>query len=205
MSYIDNCYQIDHNIAGTTSDLQKMEDNFVVLKTTFSGASAPADCGDYTVVAGLCWYDTSNKQMKFRNAADSGWVYLFPGDANQKIWVYRNDVVEGMVYVNITDRVLATKGGTSSYAVNGGTLAGSTSFAHVHAAGSYTVNTYHRHSVGTRSSSNNVMREDIGGGWTRTDYDGASSRAITGNSSSANTTEGWRPRACIGILVAPDM
>lgn len=203
-NYIDNCFQMSHLIANGSSDLQDIENNFAVLKSSFAGASPPADCGDYSVIPGLFFYYTTKKQLGFRNAADSGWIYTFPGDTNQKIWVYRNDVVEGMIIVNITDKVLAIKGGSQAYNVNGGNTAGDWNFAHTHGPGSFTVNTYHRHGGEIVVSNGYYNYQTDWDNGHHTDYQGSTTQAVTGTSDSGNGST-WRPQAMVGILIKPNI
>lgn len=47
--------------------------NFAALASCFSGASAPA-----TTFAYMTWFDTTNKLVKVRNAANSDWVIFGP-------------------------------------------------------------------------------------------------------------------------------
>jgi hypothetical protein len=137
-TWTDDVYAADH--AGQT-DLQNMENNFQALKTNFSGASAPSGA-----VAGMVWYHTS-KGLRIRNAGNSAWIKALQGDAGSKCWFYRNDTAEGWVVdTSVTDRVLAIKGGSQSYNVNGGNPAGTWTIsgitvnnesAHTHGLGSH--------------------------------------------------------------------
>jgi len=67
--WTDNSYQLDH-IAST--DLQNLEDNFVCLKSSFSGASSPSN-----PLAGMVWLDTTNHAFKLRNEVNNDWITLF--------------------------------------------------------------------------------------------------------------------------------
>ena len=103
------------------SDLTDFETNFAVLRSNFSGTSAPS-AG--ILEAGLFWFDTTDKVMKIRNAANNGWQGLMYGDVDTKIWVYLNSAPDGWVQDSSpTDRVVAVKGGATY--VTGGAGAGS--------------------------------------------------------------------------------
>ena len=204
-NFTDNCYVLTNLIAGVSSDLQDIENNFITLKGTFSSGSAPVTGGDYSTVAGLAWYDTTNTQLKYRNSANNGWMYFFPGDATSKIWAYRNDAVEGMIVdSSVTDKVLAIKGGSQGYAITGGGLGGSwTTLSHTHGAGSYTVNTYHRHELGAESMyQDGIALEDAD---FYTDYQGSTTQPVAGTSTSGIIIATWRPTAAVGILLKPDL
>ncbi|MBW2024365.1 MAG: hypothetical protein JRH08_00740 [Deltaproteobacteria bacterium] len=124
------------------TDLQNMENNFACLKSMFSGGSAPSN-----TIAGMPWFDTTQKVLKYRDSANAAWLGLMHGDTNQKVWVYRDSAMDGWaVDSSITDLVLAIKGG-STY-TSGGATAGNWSITglsdngHTHGAGSYTVNAH---------------------------------------------------------------
>lgn len=53
-------------------DLQNMENNFLCLKSSFSGASSPAN-----PVAGMFWYDTTANMLKLRNETNSAWLDVY--------------------------------------------------------------------------------------------------------------------------------
>lgn len=193
--FTDNCYQMDHE---GPSDLQLIENNFACLKSVFGGTAAPT-----SPIAGQRWYDFTHKIQRFYDGSD--WVCIIPGDTNQKVWSYCNSVVEGMVLVTgIYDMVLALKGGTSSYNVDGGNTAAAWGFLHTHADGSYLVNHYHRHSSGTGTGAGEPEYGFYNPGNKHTGYAGAATRAVTGTSTSAGDTA-WRPAAGIGILMKPDL
>jgi hypothetical protein len=122
-SWTDNTYQSDH-VSGT--DLQNMENNFGCLKTMFSGSSAPSG-----TVAGMPWYDTNKNLLKIRNNANDAWYGAFQwepaggGEPTTLFWIYSNSAIEGWVIdSSLTDRVLALKGGSQAYNVNGGNVGG---------------------------------------------------------------------------------
>lgn len=115
--FTDDVYASGHQ---ATTDLENMEKNFAALKSSFSGTTAPAN-----TVAGMLWYDTTQKLMKQRDSANSTWFGFMVADSSHKIWVYRNAAPEGWAIDSaVTDCVIALKGGSNAYNVNGGTLAG---------------------------------------------------------------------------------
>lgn len=115
--FTDNVYASGHQ---ATTDLENMEKNFAALKSSFSGTTAPAN-----TVAGMLWYDTTQKLMKQRDSANSTWFGFMVADSSHKIWVYRNTAPEGWAIDSaVTDCVIALKGGSNAYNANGGTIAG---------------------------------------------------------------------------------
>jgi hypothetical protein len=70
-NFTDDSYAANH--IGQT-DLQNMENNFLVLKSCFSGSSAPS-----SPVAGLLWFDTSTGLLYQRNVANSAWGLITAG------------------------------------------------------------------------------------------------------------------------------
>jgi len=111
------------------TDLQNMENNFACLKSSFSGAAAPAGA-----VAGQLWFDTDQKVLKTRNAANGEWYGLMHGDTSEKRLVYRDAAMDGYARdAAVTDKVIALKGG--AIYVAGAATAGSftyTGFTHDH-------------------------------------------------------------------------
>ena len=138
-TFTDNCYAAG-NVGQT--DLQNMENNFQALKTSFSGAAAPAN-----LLAGMLWFDTTKIVLKYRDTANAAWLGIMHGDVSQKIWVYRNAAIDGWaIDAAVSDRVLALKGAGGLYNANGGTVAGETwgnLKAHTHTGPSHT------HGLGT--------------------------------------------------------
>jgi hypothetical protein len=92
-------------------DLQGFEDNFATLKGNFSGSSAPSSPSP---VPGQLWFDTTDKLLKVRNAADNGWQGIMYGSANRKIWVYLHSAPDGWTYDSgVTDTTVAVEGGST--------------------------------------------------------------------------------------------
>ena len=101
------------------TDLQNMENNFLALKSMFSGASAPSNA-----IAGMPWFDTAKKVLKTRDNSNAAWLGLFHGTVDTKKLVYDDDVLDGYARDSgVTDKVIALKGG-STY-TTGGATAGS--------------------------------------------------------------------------------
>ena len=114
-TYTTNCF-IAAGVAQT--DMQNIETNFAAVKSGFSGTASPSD-----VVGGMTWHDSTAR--KIRNYASTAWLISLLGDASQKMWVYRNNTCEGwLIDATVIDRVIALKGGSNAYNVNGGNIAG---------------------------------------------------------------------------------
>ena len=101
-------------------DLQNIENNFSTLKSLWSGGSTPSN-----IVPGFPWFDTTKKILKIRNQADTGWLGVMYGNISNKIWMYSNSATDGWAVAGgLSDCVLAIKGGSRAYNVNGGNSAG---------------------------------------------------------------------------------
>ena len=146
-TWTSNTYQADHVVV---TDMQNIEDNFATLHGNFSGASQPSNAE-----AGMPWFDTSEKLLKIRNQANSAWLGVMYGNSNNKIWMYSNAATDGWVVdSSLTDRVLAIKGGSAAYNVNGGNTGGTwTQPAHQH-AGTTAGGSAHSHIWITRPNDN---------------------------------------------------
>ena len=97
-TYVDDCYLSSHTRA---TDLAAFENNFACLKSTFSGASAPAD-----PVAGMIWYDTSNNILKIRNLANNVWISIYDlaNDMVPANKVLLTSLVNGILSADATGR-----------------------------------------------------------------------------------------------------
>jgi hypothetical protein len=220
--YTADCYAAGH--VGQT-DLSNMEKNHECHRSSFSGLTGPAN-----PLAGQDWYDTTKKIRRFRDYGNANWLCLLPGDANQKIWIYRNDTVEGMVVdSSLTDRVIAIKGGSQAYDVNGGNVAGTwTQEQHAHAGPNHnhkwyldkgdaaTAKTYNSAgseinvSRGNYSSGNYIPCNNGATGTERLKGAGAldplyTEKAGTGSTGQGGTPNTWRPAAAVGTLQRPDI
>jgi hypothetical protein len=142
--YTINCFDANNAVQ---SDMQAIENNFETLRTLFSGTGSPAN-----PIAGMPWAHPGGVNgLRMRDVANAAWLAVLVGDADYKVWLYRNDAAPGMqIDTTVSDRVLAIKGGTQAYNVSGGTGAGSwtitglsndTQGAHQHTGGG-TTSTY---------------------------------------------------------------
>ena len=68
-TFTADCFASGH--AGQT-DLAAMENNFLALKSHFSGTGAPSN-----PVAGIDWYDTTSHIYKMRNEANDAWLDFY--------------------------------------------------------------------------------------------------------------------------------
>jgi len=225
-TYTANCYQSDH-VAVT--DMANIEANFATLRSTNSGAAAPSN-----TEAGLQWWDTVNNRLKIRNDTNSAWLGVLQGDANLKIWVYRNDTCDGWtIDATVTDRVLAFKGGAGLYNANGGTNAGeawanlkahthtmSHTHSHNHKIYNYTDNSTHGqyyNSAGAAvnlpnnswSDERHIAVQYAAGAPNRVMgadmYGTLDATASSAASTAAQSTADVRPQAAIGTLQYPDL
>lgn len=165
--WTDDCFSPGR--AGQT-DLQSIENNFAALKSCFEGTSAPP------AVKGMQWYDSSVKTTKRRDFANGAWYGMLHGDASQKMWIYRNDAMEGWtVDGTVSDKVLALKGG-STY-VTGGASAGSWTLS-----GFSSASANHTHGVsitsGTPSTVTNYIFQPVDNSTT---FDVSHTHLVSGN------------------------
>lgn len=215
-TFTDDLYEQSY-VADTTQT--NMENNFAALKSSFSGGAAPSN-----PVGFMLWGDTSagDECLKRRNDANDAWLAILCGDASQKMWIYRNDTCEGwIVDATVTDRVLAIKGGSDAYNVNGGVNAGTwTQPGHTLVTSempdhdhSFVADGAHGHNVTIYSSGNgaNTVSKGLDGGALV-----ASGAAVavgnhdhsfvgTGGDGSHNHGSTHRPAAAVGTLQYPDL
>ena len=216
-NYVDNVYQPDFVIDTTMSNV---DDNFDALKSSFSGTNAPSN-----QVAGQLWMKTvGNVGFRYRNYNNTAWEKILTGDANQKMWVYRNDTAEGwLIDATVTDRVLAIKGGSQAYNTAGGTNAGTwtqpshtltTAQMPVHSHSAGLNNTPHDHTIrcrrpGTSGNPSIAYYEDVGTFRDITiptqNQDHTHSISSEGGSDPHNHGTTYRPAAAVGTLQYPDL
>lgn len=116
-TFTEDCFAAG-NVALT--DLQNMENNFLALKTMFSGSSAPANS-----TGGMPWFDTGNKLLKIRNSTNGAWIGILSASTAPRFWHYSNAAEDGwIVDSSVADRVIAVKGGSAAYNTSGGGGAG---------------------------------------------------------------------------------
>ncbi len=186
-------------------DAQNIEDNFTTLRSSSSGGSAPSN-----PVAFMLWGDTSSGDecLKRRNDANDAWLGILCGDASHKMWVYRNDTCEGWVIdATVTDRVIALKGGSDAYNVNGGVNAGTwTQPGHVLAASEIPAHSHHQ-----RVHDNYLAYIGSGSGRRASSLNSSDGTTPlntadnTGGGNSHNHGDTYRPAAAVGTLQYPDL
>jgi len=121
-NYVIDSYQ---TTAKLVPGMQQYEDNFECLRTLFAGASEPS----ITKVAGMPWYDTTDRLLKIRNSVNDDWLGVMHGNAEMKIWIFKNVANYGWtIDDSVADVVLAFKGndstGVTAYDTTGGGIAG---------------------------------------------------------------------------------
>lgn len=200
-NFTDDCYASSHQAA---VDLQAYENNFAALKSCFSGLTAPSN-----IVAGMQWYDTTKKVTKRRDYGNAAWHGLMHGDTSQKIWVYRNAAMEGWAIdsVSCTDAVLALKGGTQYYNVNGGTNAGTWTqpghvLSDVELPASFGP---HSHGISSAVTSGTGQFAEGGGYLVAQINTDAAPVTITGGGQSHSHGNTYRPTAAVGTLQYLDL
>ena len=164
-TYTTNCYTPAEVV---DTDMTSVENNFAALKSSFSGAAGPGN-----TVAGMLFFDTTQKLLKNRNVGDTAWVGLMHGDVLQKIFVYRDTagVMDGWAVdgASATDRVIVVKGGATYVA--GGANAGSWTLPdytlleanlpdHTHTVNNAGAHTHSVQTWGSGASGTGVMRTE---------------------------------------------
>lgn len=214
-NWTTNVYDLDHVV---NTDMTNVEDNFATLKNSFAGVASPT-----ATVAGQIYFNTSKKIHHFLNATESDFLGLLPGDLNTKIWQYRNDATPGWIIDNsVTDKVIALKGGSDAYDINGGTSGGD--YNHTHTISNHT-HTSAEHKHLTAIAIGGAIKESPPGGTLSQSVtmkyismnDGTASRYYTytdnttpdatgsdggGATGGSSTT---RPAAAVGTLQFPDV
>jgi len=143
--------------------------------------------------------DTSSIDYKVNNFFVSG----------RKLWLYEDTAPTGWTTVSVTDAVLAVKGGTNAYNVNGGNTAGTwTQPNHTLTVNEIPV---HRHTLqGSGGATTAYSATDCygvmgGNAGPGTKYDttghGETSLGDTGGGQAHNHGDTWRPYATVGIIV----
>lgn len=89
-NYTDDCFAANHAVQ---TDQQNVENNFACLKSSFSGAAAPAD-----LVAGMWWFDTTANILKHRNEVNNAWLSVWDLANNKPVIANLSDeITHGMV------------------------------------------------------------------------------------------------------------
>lgn len=190
-TWTDDTYAGGHTAA---TDLQNIENNFAALKSSFSGAALPANAVDGTI-----WKDTGKKTWKGYNGASSfGFMH---GDANQKIWIYRDTAMDGWVVdTSVTDRVLAIKGGYNAYNISGGSLGGTWTQP------SHTLTISEIPSHAHRMAGYTAGNVDLGGSGGLLHYGGTlNTDSVGGGGAHSHGGTTYRPAAAVGTLQYLDL
>jgi len=130
-NWTEDPYEPSYEIAFT---MLATENNFKCLRSNFAGSGLPP-----SPTAGQLYFETTSKEYQFYDG--STWNDLasnyIRGDSSLKLWVYSNTAIPGWIIdSSVYDVVLAFKGGTQAYNVNGGVVAGTwdgAGFVHNHA------------------------------------------------------------------------
>jgi len=212
-TWTSDTYDASHTGA---TDLQNIENNFATIKSSFSGSGSPSN-----PVAGMTYFNTSNNNLRLRDSANAVWYGLMAGTTSTKLWIYANTAQPGWaIDATVTDRVIALKGGSQAYNVDGGNIAGSWTYIHSHPhSHTGTVNNYLRHQPGSTLTTGSgfviASGYPAGGGKdpypaqyvaSYTTYTGATNTALTIVSDSTNNTmSAFRPGAAVGTLQYPNV
>lgn len=114
-NFTDDCFDASH--VGQT-DLGNMENNFACLKSSFSGTSAPSN-----PVAGMLWYDTTNKRLKLRNAANNAWLEVYDF-ANDRTVLKTSHLVDGVLSADTAGRAKMADGYITTAKIGNGQVSG---------------------------------------------------------------------------------
>jgi len=214
--YYDDCYDDEEYFYG---EMDKIEDNFLAIKTNFSGASAMSDSAQRSVEPFMAWGDTVNKVLRFRNADDDngkGWFGHMHADDTCKIYVYRDsDTLDGWVIdvsSDIEDCVIAVVGDSSDTYNAGGTVSGDWSInggSHSHKW--YDYSSSDRQLVdqdGNWASLHNYGVADVKSYacfWEVRDYSYVSHSWLDDSHTSMYGSHQWRPAAAVGTIQYLDL
>lgn len=209
------------------SDLTDIETNFAVLKSSFLGTSAPS-----ATEAGQLWFDSTDKVMKVRNAADTDWQGLMYGNTDTKIWVYLNAAPDGwLIDSGVTDVIMALEGGTTYTTADteqgSWTMEGLTSSSDSHTHQWYFFHEYTSpswgwglyggswNSAGTAVYYIDEPWQSLEWGYIIRAYYTGRTRDVynpdlhvegaSHNHTGATYTSAWRPAAAVGVLMYPNI
>lgn len=134
----------------------------------------------------------------------------------RSIYLYENDAPTGWTIASVTDSLLAVKGGSNDYNINGGNTGGSWTAvgSHYHATRNHTLSVSqipsHRHWVAYNS---NTYPGNQGLNWKQpsgkygprySGYTGGGGAHNHGNTYEAEGDPNWRPYAAVGIIIVKD-
>lgn len=114
-NFTDDCFDANH--VGQT-DLGNIESNFACLKSSFSGPSAPSN-----PVAGMLWYDTTNKRLKLRNEANNAWLEVYDF-ANDRTVLKTSHLVDGVLSADTAGRAKMADGYITTAKIGNGQVSG---------------------------------------------------------------------------------
>ena len=224
-NYIANDQTVTASLNALDMNLKDLSDTVsgVVTSQTFGeAASLPSTISNQMKLFVAEGNSSLESVPSFARENNGGEARIILGDANSKFWLYRNDAAPGMVIdTSVTDRVLAIKGGSAAYNVNGGNEAGA--WTHLHTVGSHT-HTYsgsvsstgtatgshtHTATVNAGSGTSSAVADDRALSTEALSLTVTASGSYSGTtgSGSGNTgsTTDFRPYAAVGTLQFPDV
>jgi len=131
--------------------------------------------------------------------------------SGRKVYLYENTAPTGWNIVAVTDKVLAVKGGSAAYSVDGGNTAGD--FSHVHTGPSHNHRWYYRlgqtvtdqsyNSEGSLITITQFLKTSGYGVWFNNSNSCLGADYYTSNDGTGNTggSSTYRPAAAVGIIV----
>lgn len=100
-SYTKDPYNSAHVV---DTDMGEINDNFEALRSSFSGATSPAN-----PIAGMWWHDTTSHILKQRNEANSAWLSVWDLANNKPVIDNLSDEITGaMISSAIKDAAAGT-------------------------------------------------------------------------------------------------
>jgi hypothetical protein len=134
------------------------------------------------------------------------------------MYFYQNAAPTGWTLDSgVTDKVLAVKGGSNAYDVNGGNTAGTwTQPNHTHTTASHTLTVSempaHKHKVYNGETANSTYSNGGHAGtitlrtqdYTYTQQVGGGNAHSHGNTGNGATANSWRPNGAVGIIATKD-
>jgi len=222
-NYSDTIFSESHE---ADDDLTKIENNFIVLKSGFSGDTfEDKSSNQYDIEPFMRWSDTHNKVPRIVNPDygqdsffDSGteepFLGLMFGDKKQKIWVYRDDTIDGWVIDDTVEDIICGVVGDSVDTYNtGGNIQGTWDLGY--AAHSHCILTASVSTKSEKTFDSNGDEQDIpyvaanesaalgipviSDGY-EPQHSREFSRDLYTDMSSSNQTSDWRPAAAVGTL-----
>ena len=201
----------DHymDIAGT--DVDHGEHKWVTLREQASAPGNVADKGFLYIkdvgsgVEELFYEDEAGNEIQLT----SGNYVAAPFASGTKMWFFQNTAPTGWTIDSTpADSLLAVKGGSGAFNVNGGTKAGTWTQDHIHTYNTVIAHTHNAvpwggDSWGGAVSAPNLCVSYAGNVAARTGYTTSSTGEASGNTS-APTSATWRPLSQVGIICTKD-